>query len=167
MRKLLPVLLLIMFAVRVKAQGPVNLTKAFSIGGELAIPTYGLYNIGTGASAKLEIPIANPVSFSLTGGFTAVFYKTNLLYNSTPGADMFAPLKAGLKYYFIQSVYAEGEAGTAIELNHSKKDLLAFSFGPGFVVPAGKNALDISFRYEDWQGQLRQTAIRFAYRFNW
>jgi hypothetical protein len=168
MKYRLLILLITLLIFKAHAQTPVNTTKAFSIGAELAIPTFGIYSIGTGVSAKLEIPVAGQFSISGTGGFTAVFYKSNFLSNSaSPGADMFAPLKLGVKYYFIQNVYAEGEAGTAIELNHNKQDLFAFSIGPGFVIPAGKNAVDVSFRYEDWQGQLRQTAIRFAYRFGW
>jgi hypothetical protein len=84
----------------------------------------------------------------------------------TPGAAGFIPLKAGLKYYFNKGVYAEGEAGTAIETNYGKQSSFAFSIGPGFIVPAGdKNGVDISLRYEDWANQLRQTAIRIAYRF--
>lgn len=167
MKKLL-LLILVFCYFNLHAQvPPVQNNTAFSIGGELTIPSYGLYSIGTGLSAKFETPIVSPVSLSLTAGFTSVFYKSNLLYNTnSPGASEFAPVKAGLKYYLIQSVYAEGEAGTAIELNHNKQDLFAFSFGLGFLAPISeKRAIDISFRYEDWQGQLKQTALRFAYRF--
>jgi hypothetical protein len=166
MKKLI-LLLLVFCCFKLHAQGPVQTNTAFSIGAELNIPSYGLYSIGTGASAKFETPIVSPLSLSLTAGFTSVFYKSNLLYNTgSRGADEFAPLKAGLKYYLIKSVYAEGEAGTAIELNHNKQDLFAFSFGLGFLAPISeKRAIDIGFRYEDWQGQLKQTALRFAYRF--
>jgi len=65
-----------------------------------------------------------------------------------------------------RELYVPGEAGTAIETNYGKQSSFAFSIGPGFLVPAGdKNSVDISFRYEDWANQLRQTAIRVAYRF--
>lgn len=157
-----------MAVLKASAQERVINSSAFSVGGELAIPTFGLYSIGTGVSAKFEMPVVSPVSFSLTGGFTSVFYKGNPLgEGNTPAAALFAPVKAGLKYYLIQNVYAEGEAGSAIELNHERNDLFAFSFGLGFIIPEGKNGVDIGFRYEDWQGQLRQTALRVAYRFGW
>ncbi|MFI5161618.1 MAG: hypothetical protein ACHQHN_10100 [Sphingobacteriales bacterium] len=166
MKKLI-LLLCIFCCLKVYAQVPTTTNTAFSLGGELSIPSYGLYSIGTGLSAKFETPIVSPLSLSVTAGFMSVFYKSNLLYNAaSPGAGLFAPVKAGLKYYLVQSVYAEGEAGTAIELNHNKQDLFAFSFGLGFLAPIGeKRAIDISFRYEDWQGELKQTALRFAYRF--
>ena len=164
MKKLI-VLSLVFLVFRSHAQ--TTITKAFSPAFELGIPSNGVYNIGVGASIKGELPIASPVSFTLTAGFTSMFYKSNLFDSSrTPGAAIFVPLKAGLKYYFNQGIYAEGEAGTAIETNYGKQSSFAFSIGPGFMVPAGdKNSVDISFRYEDWSNQLRQTAIRIAYRF--
>jgi hypothetical protein len=164
MKKLI-ILILVFPAFRSHAQ--TTITKAFSPAFELAIPANGVYNIGVGASIKGELPISTPVSLTLTGGFTSMFYKSNLFNSSrTPGAAVFVPLKAGLKYYFNKGVYAEGEAGTAIETNYGKQSSFAFSIGPGFLVPAGdKNSVDISFRYEDWANQLRQTAIRIAYRF--
>jgi hypothetical protein len=164
MRKYL-LLLLVFYSYKLQAQ--TTPTKAFSPAFELGIPSNGVYNIGVGASIKGELPVASPVSLTLTAGFTSMFYKSNLFDSSrTPGAAIFVPLKAGLKYYFNQGIYAEGEAGTAIETNYGKQSSFAFSIGPGFMVPAGdKNAVDISFRYEDWSNQLRQTAIRIAYRF--
>src|SRR5579863_5055241 len=148
---------LLFVTISASAQDPVQNSKAFSIGGEVNIPSFGLYNVGTGASAKFEFPIVSPVSISLTAGFTSFFYRSSILNNyNGGGSDVFVPLKAGVKYYLAQSFYAEGEVGSAFELNHNKSSLVAFSIGPGFVVPAGKNGLDISFRYEDWQGQIKQ-----------
>jgi hypothetical protein len=160
------VLILLTFSF-INSRAQTTITKAFSPAFELGIPSNGVYNIGVGASIKGELPIASPVSFTLTAGFTSLFYKSNLFDSSrTPGAAIFVPLKAGLKYYFDQNVYAEGEAGTAIETNYGKQSSFAFSIGPGFMAPVGdKNAVDISVRYEDWSNQLRQTAIRVAYRF--
>jgi hypothetical protein len=164
MKKLLLVVF-ILFSLELSAQ--TNATSALSAGLELAIPSNSVYNIGTGASIKGELPLANPLSLTLTGGITTMFYKSNLFNSSrTPGAAVFIPLKGGLKWYFNKAVYAEGEAGAALETNYDKKTSFAFSIGPGFVVPAGdSHGVDIGFRYESWANQLRQTAIRIAYRF--
>ena len=164
MKKLL-LPLLVFFCISAQAQ--TTITKAFSAGFELGIPANGVFNIGTGASANFEFPIVSPVSLSLTGGITSMFYKSNLFYSSrTPGAAVYVPLKAGVRYFFNRGVYAEGEAGTAIETNYGKQSVFAFSIGPGFIAPVGeKNGIDISFRYEDWANQVRQTAIHIAYRF--
>jgi hypothetical protein len=163
--KKLVILLLLFCCFKVSAQTVI--IKAFSAGFELGISANSIFNIGTGASAKFELPIASPVSLSLTGGITSMFYKSNLFYSSrTPGAAVFIPLKAGARYFFNRGVYAEGEAGTAIETNYSKQSVFAFSVGPGFIAPVGeKNGIDISFRYEDWANQVRQTTIHIAYRF--
>jgi hypothetical protein len=165
MKKLLFVLLI--FACLKSPAQTTDITKAISTGFELAIPSNGVYSIGTGASAKIELPLSSPVSFTLTGGFTSMFYKSNLFNSArTPGAAIFIPLKAGLRYFFNQGIFAEGEAGTAIETNYDKRSNFAFSIGPGFMIPAGdKNMVDVSFRYESWSNQLRQTGLRIAYRF--
>jgi hypothetical protein len=164
MKRLL--LLLCLFCI-CKTYAQTSTSKAISAGFELAIPSNGVYNVGTGFSVKGELPIVAPVSLTLTAGFTAMFYKSNLFNSSrTPGAAGFIPLKAGIKYYFNKGVYAEGEAGTALETNYEKQSVFAFSIGPGFIVPAGENSgVDISFRYENWANKLSQTAIRIAYRF--
>jgi hypothetical protein len=162
-------LLVIFFAALVSNAGAQTSSPnrtAFSIGGELTIPSYGLYSVGTGISAKFEFPVVTPVSISLTGNFTSVFYRHSILSNyGDSGADLFVPLKGGLKYYPISNLYIEGEGGVALELNHTQRHLGAFSIGPGFIVPGSKGGLDIGFRYEDWQGQVKQTVIRVAHRF--
>ncbi|HVW14539.1 MAG TPA: hypothetical protein VHB54_11965 [Mucilaginibacter sp.] len=167
MKQTLLILTFILSAALAKAQGTTETKTAFSAGFELAIPSGGVFSVGTGGSAKLEIPVVRPLSLSVTAGITPMFYKNNLFSNSrTPGAAVFVPLKAGLKYYFARGVYAEGEAGTAIETNYGKGSVFAFSIGPGFIAPiSDKTGVDIGFRYEDWAGQVRQTAIRIAYRF--
>lgn len=164
MKKLIILLLLFCFF---KASAQTIINKAFGAGFELGIPANSVFNIGTGASAKFELPITSPVSLSLTGGITSMFYKSNLFNSSrTPGAAVFVPLKAGVRYFFNRGVYAEGEAGTVIEANYSKQSVFVFSIGPGFIAPVGeRNGIDISFRYEDWANQVRQTAIHIAYRF--
>ena len=164
MKKLL-LLLLIFTCFDAFAQVQVQTSKAFTIGGELDIPNYGIYNVGTGASLKFELPVASHVSLSITGGFTSVFYRGTIFTGySSSGGDLFVPVKAGLRYFFVQNVYAEGEGGATFELNHTNRTLAAFSIGPGFILPAGKNSVDLGFRYEDWQGQLKLTVLRVAYR---
>src|SRR5579864_4969586 len=131
--------LLLLFCIS-ESYAQTEITKAISTGFELAIPGNSVYNVGTGLSVKGELPIVTPVSLTLTAGFTAMFYKSNLFNSSrTPGTAGFIPLKAGIKYYFNKGVYAEGEAGAAIETNYEKQSVFAFSIGPGFIVPAGEN----------------------------
>jgi hypothetical protein len=151
----------------VSAQISRPLSNAFSAGLELGITSNSVYAIGLGASAKGEFPVSNRVCLTVTAGYSTFFYKSNLFASSrTLSPAYFIPLKAGIKYYPNPNVYIEGELGTAIETNYLKQDLFAFSIGPGFVVPINNNrGIDIGFRYEGWSDhQVRQTAIRFAYR---
>jgi len=160
----------IFFALHASAQYNTPISKAFSAGFELGIPANGIYTIGLGLSGKVEIPVASKICITITAGYTTFFYKSNL-YNSslTPSPAGYVPLKAGMKYYFDQQLYIEGEVGTAIETNYLKQDLFAFSIGPGFIVPLNdKHNIDIGLRYENWSDhQVKQTAIRFAYRLGW
>jgi hypothetical protein len=143
---------------------------AFSVGLDLAIPTNSIYNIGFGGSGKAEVPIAGPVSLTVTAGYTSLYFKKSLI-GSTQSQDPsgFVPLKAGIKYYISEGFYLEGEAGTAMETNYNKNKLFAFAIGPGFLLPINKySAIDLGFRYENWgSGRIRQTGIRVAYRIGW
>lgn len=163
------ILFLLLFSIlKVSAQESQNLKTVFSAGLELGIPQASVYTIGLGASGKLELPVSNKLCITVTAGYDAFFYKGNLYESSrTPSAAIFVPLKAGAKYYFNQGVYAEGELGTAIETNYLKQDLFAFSLGPGFIIPLNEaHGIDFGLRYENWSNhQVKQTALRFAYRF--
>ena len=166
MKKLLFILFFASASFAANAQLSGADRTAFSLGGEVTIPNYGLYSVGTGATAKFEFPVAPLFSISLTGNITSVFYHNSILNQyGDSGADVFVPVKAGLKYYPISTLYIEGEGGEALELNHQQRHLSAFGVGPGFIIPQSKGALDISFRYEAWSAQVKQTVLRFAYRF--
>lgn len=158
------------YVIHANAQSDIQLSKAFSAGLDLGIPSNSIYTIGLGATGKVEIPVVSPVSLIITGGYAIFFYKGNLYESSrTPSPATFIPLKAGVKYNFNGGAYIEGELGTSIETNYLKQNLFAFSIGPGFTIPLNNNrGIDIGFRYENWSNhQLRQTAITVAYRLGW
>jgi len=69
MKHPLLILLFAVFTLNTRAQQSGN-EKAFTIGPEIDIPSFGLYTVGTGASAKLEFPIVSPVSVSLAAEIT-------------------------------------------------------------------------------------------------
>lgn len=167
MKKLLPLFLLFLYTAAHSQNAP---KKAFSAGLDLGIPTNSIYNIGFGGSGKAEVPIAGPVSLTVSAGFTSLYYKSALIgSNRSQDPATFVPLKAGVKYYLSEGFYIEGEAGTAIATNYGKEKLFAFALGAGFIIDLGKNdAIDLGFRYENWgSGRIRQTGIRVAYRFSW
>ena len=167
MKKLL-LALLFCYALTAKAQ-TVTPTAAFSIGPELGIPTMSIYKVGFSLSGKVEIPLSDPLSLSLTGGYSSFGFKRTLIgSNISQEAAKFAPVKAGVRYFASSGFYIEGELGAAIGLNYEKDTLFAYSIGPGFLIPIGeKQNVDLGFRYEKWRNQLTQTSIRVAYRIGW
>ena len=167
MKKLL-LIVIIFAAFKAHAQDLPHPSTAFSAGAELGIPAHSLYNIGVGASVKLEQPVVSPVSLTLTAGFSSFFRKNSPFNNGNSGGNLFVPLKGGVRYNVGSGVFLEAEAGSAIELNYDKRRVFAFSVGPAIMIPSGADNrnFELGLRYESWSAHtLQQTAIRFAYRF--
>jgi hypothetical protein len=144
---------------------------AFSIGPELAIPAHSVYNIGYGASAKAEVPIAGRFGLTVTGGYSMLHYKSGIIGSfGTQPTGNFIPLKIGTRYSLGPGAFFEGEVGDVIEtqtnFGSTRRNLFAFSLGPVFLIRlSNKQNIDLGFRYESWSQQtLQQTAIRVAYR---
>lgn len=145
---------------------------AFSIGPELNIPQHSGYTIGYGALGKVEMRVIKAFSLSLTGGYTQMHYRQAYATAfGTQANDTYVPLKAGIKYYPDPKIYFEGEAGAILDKNEGQKNLAAYSFGTGFIIPfqpESHQAVDVGLRYESWsRNRLQQFAIRVAYRFGW
>lgn len=147
---------------------------AFSAGPELAFPARSVFNIGYGASAKVEVPLAGKFSLTATGGYSTFRYKsaiTNAFGSQAPAH--FVPLKIGTRVAVGPGVFFEGELGDVLETQTNsvgtKRNLFAFSLGPAFLVKLNdKQAIDIGVRFEQWsKNTLQQTAIRVAYRIKW
>ncbi|MES2274448.1 MAG: hypothetical protein V4592_00380 [Bacteroidota bacterium] len=173
MKKIILVLLLISgIALTTKAQ---EYSKfAFSVGPELGFPSQSVYNIGYGASAKIEFPIAGKIGLSLTGGYSRFNYKGSIISSfGSQKPSSFIPLKGGIRYGVSTGFYLEAEGGNVIETTSSftnpSRNLFAFSIGPGFLFKlSDKQSIDLGIRYEQWsKNALKQTAIRVAYRIGW
>ncbi len=142
-----------------------------SIGAEFALPTntgFGeLFSTGFGSSAKFEVPLTNYLYATATAGFTEFFLKNkykNLTFNKT-----YVPLKAGGKYYFEHTFYAEGELGASIGTNSGAGTAFVWSAGGGVSFPITKDGfLDTGLRVEKWardEGNITQAGFRIAYKF--
>jgi hypothetical protein len=146
-------------------------SKALSAGLELNIPQRSTYNIGYGASGKIELPVTGAISLSLTGGYHRFSYKRFLTGSDAKRVDdTFVLLKGGIKYFLDPRFYTEGELGTVINHNNNNSgNLFTYAIGTGFLVPLGEgnhSMIDLGIRFEDWsKNRLQQFAIRAAYRF--
>ncbi|MDB5159021.1 MAG: hypothetical protein JWR50_3728 [Mucilaginibacter sp.] len=145
----------------------------FSIGVDAGLPVGDLRSIATftiGGSLKYEHPICDKLWATVSGGYTYIPYKNDILianlgYVKTNSGEGFIPLKAGLKYFFNDVIYGEGQVGAAIATQSGGNT--KFVYAPGVGIIFDKN-IDIGIRYEAWAqsgGTLSQFALRLAYCF--
>jgi len=167
--------ILFFMPLALKAQS--NSTIGF--GAEIGLPSgnfSGISGIGVGASVKADFPIAENFALTVNGGFMNFFGKRNQIFKIQ---DLtYLPVKAGLKYQFGESFYAEGQVGAALPLNNGQKTLFVWSPGIGNQFKlSGGNKLDFGIRYEAWTGKNDVVVInksntkgfvgiRFIYVFN-
>lgn len=133
----------------------------FSIGLELGKPTGNVgdfYNLAIGGSLKYDVPIEKGTNFNVSLGYTSLQGKHNI-----PSSG-FVPLKVGLKHYFDQGFYGEGQLGAAFSTENNGGTFFAYSPGIGYTFAGG---FDVGFRYEGWSknGTIGQVATRLAFNF--
>jgi len=171
MKKLLPLLFIIVslnaFAQR-HAEDPYT-SKALSFGPELLVPGKTDFKYGFGASAQVEYPFTDLVSFIGSAGYSRLYYKAAQNPDGLLGAYTVVPVKAGAKFFLDPDLHCDVEAGAAIGTNYDKKKSLAVAFSVGYVVPlTGNRGLDVSIRFDDWgKTRLRSVGLRVAYRIGW
>lgn len=127
-----------------------------------------VYSVGLGGSAKLEVPITQPLAFTLTAGYMSLQVKDEL--KPTLGEEReFLPVKAGAKYYFGNTFFGEGELGASIALEDEDETAFAYAPGIGVTLPvAEKTAIDLGVRYEGWTkdaGNIDQVGLRAVVKF--
>jgi len=164
MKKIILFIILIA-GIHINANAQDGKSFAISIGPELGFPSRSLYTIGGGGSVKAEVAISAKASITATAGYSSFGYK-NL--SGIKQSNNFVPLKAGLRYGG-GSAYLEGELGDAMETGANKRNLFAYSVGPGFIFKLNDmGSIDLGFRYENWsKNTLQQIAIRAAFRVGW
>ncbi|RYU90002.1 hypothetical protein EWM62_10685 [Mucilaginibacter terrigena] len=135
----------------------------FSIGFEGGLPigsTSDVYNVGLGGSLKYEMPIGSGTMFTISGGYTS--FKVKDVFGG--GSVGFVPAKAGIKYFFSDGFYGEGQVGAAFSTESGGGTAFAYAPGIGYALEGG---FDIGVRYEAWSknGTISQIGVRIAYGF--
>jgi len=179
--------LLVSLAITSNAQTPAtggapasdgsNKEFRLSVGPEFGLPIGSFntaYSWTFGGSVQADIPILPNFYVTVNAGYQDAFVRNN----EVPGRNLqLIPLKAGLKYFFVDNLlYVQGQAGAAILGN--KSDVGAdksagFLYSPqvGVLIKlARKNYIDAGFYYQGTQsfwnagsGNLNQLGIRLAY----
>lgn len=151
--------------VKAQAQDEPN-HFAFSLGPELSFPSRSLYTIGGGASVKGEVYVTQKAIITGTVGYNLFDYKS---LSGAKAISYFVPLKTGFRYVSGAGGYLEGEVGDAIKTGKDKRNLFAYSVGPGFIFNIDDvESVDLGIRYESWsEHTMQQIAIRAAIRIGW
>ena len=151
---------------------------------DAGLPTGNLsnaYNWNLGGSVQADIPVVqNQLFVTVNAGYNNIFGKNNIDGTGLDATNIqLLPVKAGLKYFPVNHLYVQGEAGAAFSLN--KSDLgfdnsAAFIYAPqvGYQFPIGaKSFLDAGVRYEGStkfnstisDSKVNFVALRVAYAF--
>jgi hypothetical protein len=163
--------------------GSSNYNKEFrlSVGPDFGLPISDLsqgYNWSAGGFVQADIPVIQNLYVTVNAGYRGIFSKSGGELNGANGQDLQTiPLKAGLKYFFVDNLlYVQGQAGATILAN--KNNALAdksagFTYSPqvGVLIKlAHKNYLDAGVYWESTQsfwnngpGTLNMLGLRLAY----
>ena len=137
----------------------------FSIGVDAGIPvgtTSNAYSFAIGGSLKYDMSLAKEAAFTISVGYESFMGKTVGTFK-VPAAG-FVPLKAGIKYYFSDDFYGEGQLGAAFGTQSGGGTSFVYAPGIGYKLGGG---VDLGVRYEAWShsGTVSQVAARLAYSF--
>jgi len=144
----------------------------FNIGVEAGLPVgdaHQVFNSVFGASVKYELPIAPSTWFTVSAGYNAFLYKSEVkdafkALGQDRSVEGFVPVKVGVKYYIEQGFFAEGQLGAAFGTRSGRGTAFDYAPGIGYTFDGGFEA---GVRYEAFSknGTISQIGLRLAYRF--
>ena len=172
MKKTIVLVLLISMCSGIKAQSRVRHVSTaeattpgrFSIGFEGGIPVgqnTKPYSHTLGGSLQYEALPASDVGLTLSAGYLNYALKSS--YGS--GSVGFVPVLAGVKYYFVPSVFFHAQLGAAI--GTSKGQGTSFAYLPGIGFRLSRN-FDAELKYmgiSNKGGNLDNVGLRIGYNF--
>ncbi|PYF73914.1 porin family protein [Pedobacter nutrimenti] len=143
-----------------------------SVGAEFALPMGDLKDVsklGFGGSLVYIAPIADDLKFTASAGYINFSGKDFTFMGQQLPKVNFAtiPVKAGLRYYFVENFYGAAELGAAFGTK-GRGTAFAYSPGIGMEFPvADKSSVDLGVRYEGWSknGTSSFIGIRAAFNF--
>ena len=159
----------LLFTANVNAQTTPAKALLFSAGADAGFPT-GNLTIGStfvlGGTLRLQYGLTDNLALTLTSGADHFFSKINPATGKKFDSFGVIPIKAGLKYFFVPSIYFGIEGGIAIEETDNGVGNTKTLISP--AVGWANNRWDVGVRYDNISGQLDPygfVAIRVAYGF--
>lgn len=172
MKKILFAILFVVGAAGTSFAQSSSETGKFSIGLNAGLPIGSAHDVSSfagGLDLKYDLPIATGTFFTISGGYTRFFYKGEVKDAlKSIGIDKsgqgFIPLKAGVKHYFDQGFYGEGQLGAVFSTESGGGTGFAYAPGIGYTFAGG---FDLGVRYEGWSkdGTTSQVALRLGISF--
>jgi len=93
-----------------------------------------LHRYVLGGSAEANIPVADNTAFTASVGYLNFFHKDNIYGTGRRSKDAHQlPVKAGIKYFPVSSLFLQAEAGGGFALNKSDLNYdkaVAFIYSP-------------------------------------
>jgi len=167
----------------VSSSTPTSTGVRFSIGVDAGIPTGALsnsYNWNLGGSVQADIPVAHSLFVTVNAGYDNIYGKKNISGTTLSATNIqLLPVKAGLKFFLVNDLYIQGEAGAGFALNKTNvgfNNAAAFIYAPqiGYQFQlGGQNYIDAGVRYEGStkfnsnidDSKVNFVALRLAYGF--
>ncbi|MES2062675.1 MAG: outer membrane beta-barrel protein [Bacteroidota bacterium] len=169
MKKILFVIALLLgAAVNSSAQSSKDGGK-FSIGLETGLPIADFnttHSFAIGGSLKYDQPVAANTFITLSAGYSSFRGKKDIR------SFGFVPVKAGIKYFFSEGFFGEGQIGAAFSTQGGAGGGNAIGGGTAIAYAPGlgysfNNNIEAGVRYEAWykDGTVSQIGLRLAYKF--
>lgn len=148
---------LITFCLSFTAEAQVGNLKKMSLGPNIDIPISGLsdrFDVGFGGSAMYQKVISDGLFWTINLGYMSYRSKTSVLGANFSYNLYYVPVKTGIKYFFVDKIYAGAELGGSFQSGQGKnKTYFAFAPALGTEIPiSNTNSIDISVRFEGWEG---------------
>jgi hypothetical protein len=154
------------FTTNVKAQTTPAHALLFGIGVDAGLPTGNLTigsNFVLGGTARLQYGISNNFAVTLTSGADHFFSKINPATGKVFDSFGIIPIKAGVKEFFVPSIYFGVEAGIGLEETDSGEGNTKFLVSP--AIGWANNRWDIGFRYDNYSGNDKHSGQSDPYGF--
>lgn len=151
----------LLVSTNVHAQSGDSKAWRLGVGLNVGVPTTTGYSLAIGGDLRLQKDFSSNVSGLLSAGYTSFSLKDS--YGG--GSIGMVPVKAGVKIFLAESLYASGELGAGFGTESGSKT--AFLWAPG-IGYGFDNGIDLGLRYEgaEFSGaSLGQVALRIAYGF--
>ncbi|MEO6150841.1 MAG: hypothetical protein ABIN95_13735 [Mucilaginibacter sp.] len=151
---LLPIFFVCIMVCNAIAQSEDKSRFSLELGGGLPIGDAShKYYFAINTGLKANILIADNLFLTGAAGYTYLHGKNHTLTTSkgityTTAFDVAAiPVKGGLRYYFDESFFFEGQAGVAIFTEGGKSTAFIYSPSLGYTFTGG---FELNLRYESW-----------------